>query len=215
MAREGLPFLATTAGLALICWLAVPQYPLLRYAAVFFGMLSAFMAFFFRDPARTPPTEAGVMVSAGDGKVMEIAPAEAGEYLGEGCTRVSIFLSPLDVHINRASIAGQVDFVEWHDGQYKPAYRADASVDNHHTAIGISNGDVRVVVKQIVGVLARRIVCRLEVGDELALGERFGLIRFGSRVDHILPASAAVRVQVGDRVRAGETVIAVYPPSGA
>lgn len=214
MAREGLPFLMVTAGAALVCWLGVPHFPWLRYGAVLFGVLSAFMAFFFRDPARTPPAGEGLILAAGDGKVMEIEPAEAIEYVGEGATRVSIFLSPLDVHINRAPMAGRVDFVEWHDGAYKAAYRADASVDNHHTAIGISDGERRLAVKQIVGVLARRIVCHLKEGDEVALGERFGLIRFGSRVDHILPASAEVRVQVGDRVRGGETVLAATPPSG-
>ena len=215
MAREGLPFLAAMAALALVCWLAAPHFPALRYGAVVFGALSAFMVFFFRDPARTPPAGAGAILSAGDGKVMEIAPAEASEYMAGGGTRISIFLSVFDVHVNRSPMAGKVDFVEWHEGQYKAAYRADASVDNHHTAIGISNGDTRLVVKQIVGILARRLVCYLEEGDEVALGERFGLIRFGSRVDHILPASAEVRVQVGDRVRTGETVIAVCQPSGA
>lgn len=215
MAREGLPFLGVMAGLALICWFAVPHFPSMRYGAVVFGVLSAFMVFFFRDPARTPPVGAGVIVSAADGKVMEIAPSETTEYMGEGATRVSIFLSPLDVHVNRAPMAGTVDFVEWHDGQYKAAYRPDASVDNHHTSIGISDGERRLVVKQIVGILARRIVCHLEANDEVALGERFGLIRFGSRVDHILPASVTVRVQVGERVSAGETVLAVSQPSGA
>lgn len=215
MAREGLPFLVAMAGLALLCWLGTPHFPSLKFGAVVFGILSAFMVFFFRDPARTAPTTAGAILSAADGKVMEIAPVEATQYMTEGGTRISVFLSVFDVHINRAPMAGKVDFVEWNDGQYKAAYRVDASVVNHHTAIGISDGDRRLVVKQIVGIVARRIVCYLRENDGVALGERFGLIRFGSRVDHILPPGAAVQVQVGDRVRGGETVIAVCQPTGA
>ncbi|MFH1569810.1 MAG: phosphatidylserine decarboxylase [Gemmatimonadota bacterium] len=214
MAREGLPFLAVMAALALACWYAAPHFAVLRYGAVVFGILSAFMVFFFRDPARTPPAVAGAIVSAADGKVMEIAPAEPGQYMAGGGTRVSIFLSVFDVHINRAPMAGRVDFVEWNRGDFRAAYRPDASVVNEHTAIGISNGPVRVVVKQIVGVLARRIACYLSPGDEVAAGQRFGLIRFGSRVDHILPPEVEVQVRVGDRVRGGETVLGIHRQTG-
>jgi phosphatidylserine decarboxylase len=144
---------------------------------------------------------------------MEIQPAADEEYEGEGI-RVSVFLSVFNVHVNRAPIAGTVDFVHWHRGRFRAAYKPDASLDNEHSAIGISSGQTRLVVKQIVGVLARRIACYLSPGDEVALGARFGLIRFGSRVDHILPGDAELKVQVGDRVRAGETVIGIHQQTG-
>jgi phosphatidylserine decarboxylase len=211
MAKEGWPFVGAGLALALIFLIAAQPYPMMRYGAIFFAVVAGFMVFFFRDPQRTPPTLAGAIVSAADGRVVGVdAVDERQEYLGSSGVKVSIFLSPLDVHVNRAPIAGQVDFVDWHRGRFKPAYTAAASAENEHSAVGISNGSMRLVVKQIVGVLARRIVCYPTSGDALQLGERFGLIRFGSRVEHILPSGTKIEVIVGDRVVAGETVIGVY-----
>ena len=208
MAREGWPFVAGGIALALACWAAAQTVPFLHYGIIFFGVVTCFMVFFFRDPLRTPPQEAGAVVSAADGKVVEIQPVEE-EYLDGLGTRISVFLSPLDVHVNRSPIEGRVDFVTRVRGGFRAAYRPDASSKNQQSVIGISNGAVRLVVKQIVGVLARRIACYLSEGDEVALGQRFGLIRFGSRVDHLLPQRVRVTVEVGDRVRAGETIIGV------
>ena len=208
MAREGWPFVAGGIALALACWAAAQTVPFLHYGIIFFGVVTCFMVFFFRDPLRTPPQEAGAVVSAADGKVVEIQPVEE-EYLDGLGTRISVFLSPLDVHVNRSPIEGRVDFVTRVRGEFQAAYRPDASSKNQQSVIGISNGAVRLVVKQIVGVLARRIACYLSEGDEVALGQRFGLIRFGSRVDHLLPQRVRVTVEVGDRVRAGETIIGV------
>ena len=208
MAREGWPFVAGGIGLALASWAAAQAVPFMEYGVILFGALACFMAFFFRDPRRTPPQLAGAVVSAADGKVVEIQPVEE-EYLDGLGTRISVFLSPLDVHVNRAPIEGKVDFVTRVRGGFQAAYRPDASAKNQQSVIGISNGSTRLVVKQIVGVLARRIACYLSEGDEVALGQRFGLIRFGSRVDHLLPQGVRVTVEVGDRVRAGETIIGV------
>ena len=211
MAKEGLPFVGAGLALAILFLIAAQSYPMLQYGAIFFAVVAGFMVFFFRDPQRTPPALAGAIVSAADGRVVGVdAVDERQEYLGSPGVKVSIFLSPFDVHINRAPIAGQVDFVDWHRGRFKPAYSAGASAENEHSAVGISNGSMRVVVKQIVGVLARRIVCYPTSGDALQLGERFGLIRFGSRVEHILPSGTQIEVGVGDRVKGGETVIGVY-----
>lgn len=170
------------------------------------------MLYFFRDPRRQAPTdaEAGLIVSAADGKVVGIEPIEHEEYeeyLGPGIVQLSIFLSPFDVHINRTPVAGSVDFVKWHRGRYLAAFVAAASTENEQSIIGIDSGAGRVIVKQIVGVVARRIVCHLQQGDRVGLGQRFGLIRFGSRVDLIMPSTTELRVQVGDRVRCGETII--------
>ena len=208
MAREGWPFVAGAIGLALACWAAAQVVPFMQYGVILFGVLACFMAFFFRDPRRNPPQQAGAVVSAADGKVVEIQPVEE-EYLDGLGTRISVFLSPLDVHVNRIPIEGTVDFVTRVRGGFQAAYRPDASSKNQQSVIGISNGATRLVVKQIVGVLARRIACYLSEGDEVALGQRFGLIRFGSRVDHVLPQRVRITVEVGDRVRAGETIIGV------
>ncbi len=124
---------------------------------------------------------------------------------------VSIFLSPLDVHVNRSPLAGLVVGVEYRPGAKMAAYRAEASEQNERTSIAIQGEAARVVVRQIAGVLARRIVCRVRPGDKLALGERFGLIKFGSRTDLIVPASVRLQVKAGDRVRGGETVMGVLP----
>ena len=124
---------------------------------------------------------------------------------------VSIFLSPLDVHVNRSPLAGLVVGVEYRPGAKMAAYRAEASEQNERTSIAIQGEAARVVVRQIAGVLARRIVCRARPGDKLALGERFGLIKFGSRTDLIVPASVRLQVKVGDRVRGGQTVMGVLP----
>jgi phosphatidylserine decarboxylase len=166
------------------------------------------MAFFFRDPERTPPQVAGALLAPADGRVMEIRERVEDPHVGVA-RQVSIFLSPLDVHVNRAPIGGLVVTVDHRPGTHRAAYRVQASERNERTTIAIQGTAGRVVVRQVAGVLARRIVCRVRPGDELAAGERFGMIKFGSRTDLVVPASARVSVRVGDHVRAGETVMGV------
>ncbi|MBI93728.1 MAG: phosphatidylserine decarboxylase family protein [Gemmatimonadaceae bacterium] len=210
MAREGYPFLAVAAVLAALCWWVAQTQPILAAAAVLFTILAGFMVFFFRDPGRRPPDAAGAVVSAADGRVVAIEPLDgADEYVGDAATRISVFLSVFNVHINRIPLAGEIDVVERRSGRYKVAFAEDASEQNEQSVIGIRQGDTRLVVKQIVGILARRITCNLQPGQQVDLGERFGLIRFGSRVDLIVPNHVEIRVSVGDRVRAGETVMGV------
>lgn len=209
MAREGFPFVGTGVFLTLVFWLASQVYPTLVYGAGVFGLLSLFMVFFFRDPERTPPAGDNLVVSAADGKVVRIEDIERQDYLDGAAVQISIFLSPFDVHVNRVPFSGVVDFVKWHRGRFHAAFIAAASTENEQSIIGIRCGSAHIIVKQIVGVLARRIVCYLNPGDAINKGDRFGLIRFGSRVDLILPAHAELRVNVGDRVRAGETIIGV------
>ena len=211
MAREGFPFVLVAAALTGICWLGATYYSGLTYAAVASGVVSAFFVFFFRDPSRIPPPDPGAIVAAGDGRIVAIEPTGEEEYLNGTGIRVSVFLSVFNVHVNRAPMAGTVDFVTWHGTGFSAAYKAEASEDNTQSVIGISNSATRLIVKQIVGVVARRIACYLSPGDEVRQGERFGLIRFGSRVDHILPSETEIRVEIGDRVRAGETIIGIGP----
>ena len=209
MAREGLPFVGTGLLLALLFGAASRFFGPLIYGAGLFGVLSLFMVFFFRDPERRAPVGDGLVIAAADGRVVRIEGLEREDYLEEPAVQVSIFLSPFNVHVNRIPLSGVVDFVEWQRGRFRAAFASAASAENEQNIIGIRNDSTRIIVKQIVGVLARRLVCYLKVGEAVNLGERFGLIRFGSRVDLILPARAELRVKPGDRVRAGETIIGV------
>ena len=162
---------------------------------------------FFRDPERTPPAVAGAVLAPADGKVMGIAEVE-DTWVGSAL-RVSIFLSPFDVHVNRAPVAGLVRDVTYAAGEFRAAYRPEASDVNERCTVAIEGDSARVAVRQIAGVLARRIVCRVRIGDTLAAGERYGLIRFGSRTDLLMPRGTKVQVRPGDRVRGGESIMGV------
>ena len=202
MVKEGIPFILIPIVIALIfgffqIWIGV---------AIFIG-LTLFMAFFFRDPKRTVPTEADIIVSAADGKVTRVEDRENGKF-------VSVFLSPIDVHINRAPIAGKVIKVELFQGKKAPATSNEASQTNQRNAITIEGEKMTVVCTQIVGILARRIVCWSKTGDNLELGEKYGLIKFGSRTDLLMPTNVEVLVKVGDRVVGGETIIGKLTETG-
>jgi phosphatidylserine decarboxylase len=160
------------------------------------------VALFFRDPERLIPDTAGAVVSPADGRIMAIVTEP------NATQRVSIFLSPLDVHINRAPYGGIVQDVAYTPGKFLAAYRPEASVVNESNSVTLVSNAGRCVVKQIAGVLARRIVCRVRPGDVLEKGQRYGLIRFGSRTDLVLPAEADVVARIGDVVRGGETILA-------
>jgi phosphatidylserine decarboxylase len=164
---------------------------------------------FFRDPERAPPDVPGALLAPADGKVMGIVRVD-DPWVGPA-VRISIFLSPFDVHVNRSPMTGLVRDVERVAGRFKAAYRSEASELNERCTVALEGGAARVAVSQIAGVVARRIVCRVRRGDTLEAGERFGLIRFGSRTDLIAPGSADVRVAVGQRVRGGESVMAILP----
>jgi phosphatidylserine decarboxylase len=200
--RAGAPFIAGALIPALL--LTFARRP--RWALPL-GALAASFAFFFRDPERQVPSDADGVISPADGRVIVAGAAEPSA--PAGCWRqVSIFLSPLDVHINRAPVDGRTTRVEYHPGRFLPAYDANAAVVNDRNEIWFDHDGEVVVCRQIAGVLARRVVCRLAEGDEVRAGDRLGLMKFGSRFDVFLPERADVLVTVGDRVRAGETVIA-------
>lgn len=171
------------------------------WVAAFLLLVTLFMAYFFRDPKRVPPSDPDVVVSPADGKVTRIGPA------GADSTVVSIFLSPLDVHINRSPIPGKIVDVLYSPGKFLMATNEKASLVNEQNALTIQGEKITVVCKQIAGILARRIVCWKSAGDSLGLGERFGMIKFSSRTDVLLPANVRVIVKEGDRVRGGTTVI--------
>ena len=173
--------------------------------ALVFVVLAAFMAFFFRDPRRQSPTDANLVVAPADGRVTRVRPV--GDLSERSSNVISIFLSPFDVHINRAPIAGKITNVAYTRGKFLMATDENASVVNEQNALTIEGERITVVCKQIAGILARRIVCWKQVGERVDLGERFGLIKFSSRTDVLLPANVEILVAEGARVKGGTTII--------
>jgi phosphatidylserine decarboxylase len=200
----GLPFIGGALALALAAGLAfgwAGAGPMLA--------LSAFFAFFFRDPHRTPPAGEEQVLAPADGRVMVAGPAIATDAPPGAWQQISIFLSPMDVHVNRIPASGIVTRVSYVPGRFLPAYRPAAGSVNERCEVWIDHGGRAVVARQIVGVLARRVVCRVQTGADVRAGDRYGVMKFGSRMDVFVPADARLCVKVGDSVRGGETVIAV------
>jgi phosphatidylserine decarboxylase len=207
--RAGFPFIAAAIAPAALL-VAVRRYAL----AAPFAALGGFMAYFFRDPERTVPTDPGLVVSPADGRVMMAGPSD-GRWSPPGSWKqITIFLSPMDVHVNRSPVSGRITRIEYRPGKFLPAYDQGAN-DNELNEVWIDHGGRPVVFRQVVGILARRIVCRVEEGQVLERGERVGLMRFGSRMDVFMPDDAILQVGVGDRVIGGETVLATVGSSRA
>lgn len=204
VAAEGWAFILPLAVVTAL--LFVFEYRASGFAAL---ALTLFVLFFFRDPNRTVPQGRGLVVSPADGKVVVVKEIYEPEYLKQTVKQVSIFLSVFNVHVNRAPYRGKVDLVKYNPGKFHVASVDKASLENEQTAMVISNGGTKILVKQISGLNARRIVCYPKAGDELALGQRYGLIRFGSRVDIFLPRNAEIKVTVGDRVKGARDVLGV------
>lgn len=205
--RAGWPFILGALLVAIVVgwWLG-------RLWAIPFALLAAFFAFFFRDPDRTVPTAPNLVVSPADGRVMIVGdPPFTGVPAGDW-QLISIFLSPMDVHVNRTPVEGRVTKVEYHRGKFLPAYKTEAGTHNEWTEVWFDHRGTIVVCRQIVGILARRIVTRLQVGQRVERGERFGVMKFGSRIDLFIPRAATLRVKAGDRVVGGESVLATLGP---
>jgi phosphatidylserine decarboxylase len=180
-----------------------------RTLSVVIFLFALFTAYFFRDPERTVPYDNTALLAPADGTIIDIREVEESLYLKEKVKRVSIFMSPLDVHINRAPVTGTIDFVHYHPGKFIAAFKEKASLDNESILIGIKDHKdaQKIVVKLIAGIIARRIVFRKKEGDALRQGERIGMIRFGSRAELFCPLSIQIRVTIGDKVIAGQSVI--------
>ena len=202
LAPEGLPFIAVGVVLAIVG--ALFSWVAFAVLLVVAGLVGAF----FRDPDREVPQGQGLVVSPADGKVVLIETTPEGHYAGAGRTQISIFLSILDVHVNRAPVAGAVSAVDYHPGSFLPAFNDKASLRNEQNRVVLDHGAGQVGVTQIAGIIARRIVFRPTIGDHLDRGERFGLIRFGSRLDVFLPTGTTVHATVGDKVCGGTSVLA-------
>jgi phosphatidylserine decarboxylase len=201
MVRDGFFYALGLGVVAVVVWMMTQLAALVAIPLV----LAAFFLWFFRDPARTIPTAPGLVVSPGDGLVTE---AEWIETANGSRLRLSIFLSVFDVHVNRCPVGGTVKLAEFRKGQFMNAIKPESVLANEQTLITIDAGGYEVSFKQIAGLLARRIVCNLKVGDVVERGQRMGLIKFGSRVDVLLPAEAELKVKKGMRVKGGSTVLA-------
>jgi phosphatidylserine decarboxylase len=203
----GWPFVGGALVLALIAAFLISA-PL----GVILLALSAFFLFFFRDPDRVVTTAPNIMVSPADGRVMVAGPSTSRDFPPDQWKQISIFLSPMDVHVNRMPVSGRVAKVEYHPGRFLPAYKPNAGDLNEYTEVWMDVTGRPVVFRQIVGILARRIVCRAKPGDDVRAGDRFGVMKFGSRMDLFLPPTAIVKVQVGQKVVAAVTILAELPP---
>jgi phosphatidylserine decarboxylase len=205
--RAGTPFIGGALVLAVMAamlgswWWAVP-----------FVALAAFLAFFFRDPDRDSLADPSVVLSPADGRVMVAGPGQPAVAPEGTWQQISIFLSPMDVHINRVPYGGTITRLTYQPGRFLPAYRTESGAQNERTELWVEQQGRTVVFRQVVGVLARRVVCRVHEGDVVATGDRFGLMKFGSRMDVFVDTSARLLVKPGDVVRSGETRLAEFPP---
>ncbi len=207
IAQEGFPFIAIALAGAILLWLTG-----LHLGAAMMIAVAAFIAFFFRNPERTPPDGQGLVIAPADGRVLSVERDISAPHTGKPSTKVSIFMSVMNVHINRFPIAGRVKDAIYNTGKFFVASLDKASEHNERHALVLDDGMGReLVMVQIAGLVARRIVCYVKPGDTLSRGDRFGLIRFGSRVDLYLPPETEISVSPGERTRAGESVIGRLP----
>jgi phosphatidylserine decarboxylase len=193
---------------ALVPAVVVAAFGHLAWAAPL-AVLAGFFLFFFRDPDRATAVSAAEVVSPADGRVVVAGDPEPGAAPPGAWRQISIFLSPMDVHVNRVPVSGRVLRVEYKPGRFLPAYKREAATDNERNEVWIDHAGQTVVCRQVVGILARRIVCRVPPGTDVTTGQRFGVMKFGSRIDLFVPPTASIEVRVGDRVESGLTVVAI------
>jgi phosphatidylserine decarboxylase len=202
-AKEGIPFIGAAAGVTLVTgWLGW------AVVASAVGMLTLFVAWFFRNPARVVPQGPNLVVAPGDGKVIAIEEEFEPRFLKDRAVRITIFLNVFDVHINRLPCDGVVEDVQYHPGLFLVASNPDATIKNEQNALMIkATHGAKVLCVQVAGLIARRIICWVSPKDRAVRGERFGLIRFGSRMDTFLPIASVIKVSVGDRVKGGQSIL--------
>jgi phosphatidylserine decarboxylase len=205
-AREGYPYMYFFAAVTAAALFFMPAW-----VAVFPLILTLFMSYFFRDPDRAVPEGEDLLVAPADGKVIVLQTVRESAFINDEVLQISIFMSPLNVHVNRAPCDGIVDKVVHTTGKFLSAFKPEASVQNENIAMTMKTDYGTILVKQIAGFVARRAVCRVSGGDVLKRGDRYGVIKFSSRVDIFLPISTVPRVRLGDKVTAGETVLGYIP----
>lgn len=214
IAREGLILILPGVAITIMFLLAAVRWDSLVLVSLagLVALLSIFTIFFFRDPPRNVVAGPYALVAPADGRILAIDTLDHHDYVGDSTIKVSIFLSILDVHINRIPAAGEIDFVNFHHGSFFSAFKDEASRENQHSEIGmVATSGHKMIIKQITGSIARRIIYYLEPGQKVTTGERFGMIRFGSRTELFVPSGSAIDVKVGDKVKGGLTIIGHLP----
>lgn len=202
LAPEGLSFISFFGILAIFAFLAGGLI-----AAFLPSLLTLFMAYFFRDPERTAPEGENIFISPADGEVILIKEVREEQYLKNEAIQVSIFMSPLDVHVNRSPCDGIVESVIYTPGKFLSAFKHEASLQNENIIMLLNTVHGKILVRQVAGFLARRAVCRVKTGDILKKGQRYGIIKFSSRLDVYLPENTKIKVKLKDKVKAGETIL--------
>jgi phosphatidylserine decarboxylase len=212
MAKEGLRYILPVFIFSLVLFLLFVWLGSIisLLGAIIFFIFGLFFLFFFRDPKRKMPEGKDLILAPADGKVILIKPFDNLEFMTGGGTSVSVFMSLFDVHVNRVPISGVIKYFKYNPGKFLPAFEDKASFENEQTEVGLENEHGKVVLRQIAGIIARRIVCNLKPGDLVKAGDRFGMIKFGSRLDLFLPENAQIKVKLNHKVRAGETIIGVF-----
>lgn len=200
--KEGYIYIAGLAFITIIVALAIHPY-----WSIIPGILLLFISFFFRNPNRHIPSDEALILSPADGKVMSVCEVYDDQFLNDFGMKVTIFLSVFDVHVNRSPVAGEIKFQQYTCGRFRPAYKESVGCENERHTIGIENSEMRVLVTQIAGILARRIVSWVTLGTLLHQGERYGMIKFASCTEIIVPKTVTIFVKKGDKVRGGQTVI--------
>lgn len=204
--KEGYIYIGTLVFITIIIAMTVSLY-----WAIIPGVIASFLMFFFRNPARTIPEDPTLVLSPADGMVMGVSELFEDQFLNTSAKKVTIFLSVFDVHVNRSPLAGEIKFQQYTCGRFRPAYKKSVGFENERHSIGIENESIRIVVTQIAGLLARRIVSWVTLGDNLKSGERYGMIKFGSCTEVIVPESVEILVKKGDRVKGGVSIIGRIP----
>ena len=212
IAPDGLKFIAVTTLILTLLIVLTYLFPLvwLKTATALIALIFLFNFYFFRDPQRAIPAGDELILSPADGKVVLIEEVEEPYFLQQKVMRVSIFLSVFNVHVNRIPVSGKVSFLKYVKGKFFVAFAEKASEENEQSIIGIEHRKGKILFKQIAGIIARRIVYHLNIGEEVSAGQRFGLIRYGSRVDVFFPQNTSIKVKLGDHVVGGETILGEF-----
>ncbi len=207
--REGYVFIFSSLAVAVILGVFVSPY-----WAIVPGILACYFTYFFRNPKRTILTDENVVLSPADGTVQDIVQVDGDDFIKEPCTKVVIFMSVFNVHVNRSPIDGEIKLQKYYCGRFRPAYKDEVGFENEHHLIGIENDKIRITVTQIAGILARRIVSWVTLDDNLKQGELYGMIRFGSCLEVVMPQSVEVNVKKGQKVSGGLTVLGKIKTGG-
>ena len=212
MAKEGISVILFVVLFAVIIFIGtlITGNIVLKIFTILSFLFIIFTIYFFRDPERTTPEGENLIISPADGKVILIDDVQENDFFKSNVKMISIFMSAFNVHVNRIPISGKVVYFDYKKGAFHQAFRDEASYENERAIIGIENNGFKILFKQIAGIFARRIVCNIREGSEVKQGERFGMIKFGSRLDIFLPDNVKIKIKLNEKVKAGETIIGIY-----